>query len=88
MDKLILLVRKKEKWSGIKAELEVGEIERSNSPLLQGLSSGTKPITDFAALDVIDKDAKTANNGLTIEISKITSDPAFKAAQASHASKQ
>lgn len=78
----------KGKWSGIKTELEVAEIERSNSPLLQGLSSGTKPITDFAALDVIDKDAKTANNGLTIEISKITSDPAFKAAQASHDSKQ
>ena len=78
----------KGKWSGIKTELEVAEIERSNSPLLQGLSSGTKPITDFAALDVIDKDAKTANNGLTIEISKITSDPTFKAAQASHDSKQ
>lgn len=78
----------KGKWSGIKTELEVAEIERSNSPLLQSLSSGTKPITDFAALDVIDKDAKTANNGLTIEISKITSDPAFKAAQASHDSKQ
>lgn len=78
----------KGKWSGIKTELEVAEIERSNSPLLQGLSSGTTPITDFAALDVIDKDAKTANNGLTIEISRITSDPAFKAAQASHDSKQ
>lgn len=78
----------KGKWSGIQTELEVAEIERSNSSLLQGLSSGTTPITDFAALDAIDKDAKTANNGLTIEISKITSDPAFKAAQASHDSKQ
>lgn len=78
----------KGKWSGIQTELEVAEIERSNSSLLQGLSSGATPITDFAALDAIDKDAKTANNGLTIEISKITSDPAFKAAQASHDSKQ
>lgn len=78
----------KGKWSGIKTELEVAEIERSNSSLLQGLSSGATPITDFAALDAIDKDAKTANNGLTIEISKIASDPAFKAAQASHDSKQ
>lgn len=77
----------KGKWSGIQTELRVAEIERSNSPLLQGLSSGSTPITDFAALDVIDKDAKTANNDLTIEISKITSDPAFKAAQASHDSK-
>lgn len=78
----------KGKWSGIQTELEVAEIERSNSSLLQGLSSGATPITDFAALDAIDKDAKTANNGLTIEISKIASDPAFKAAQASHDSKQ
>lgn len=78
----------KGKWSGIQTELEVAEIERSNSSLLQGLSSGATPITDFAALDAIDKDAKTANNGLTIEISKITSDTAFKAAQASHDSKQ
>lgn len=78
----------KGKWSGIQTELEVAEIERSNSSLLQGLSSGATPITDFAALDAIDKDAKTANNGLTIEISKITSDPTFKAAQASHDSKQ
>lgn len=78
----------KGKWYGIQTELEVAEIERSNSSLLQGLSSGATPITDFAALDAIDKDAKTANNGLTIEISKITSDPAFKAAQASHDSKQ
>lgn len=78
----------KGKWSGIQTELKVAEIERSNSSLLQGLSSGATPITDFAALDAIDKDAKTANNGLTIEISKITSDPAFKAAQASHDSKQ
>lgn len=77
----------KGKWSGIQTELRVAEIERSNSPLLQGLSSGSTPITDFAALDVIDKDAKTANNDLTIEISKITSDPTFKAAQASHDSK-
>lgn len=77
----------KGKWSGIQTELKVAEIERSNSPLLQGLSSGSTPITDFAALDVIDKDAKTANNDLTIEISKITSDTAFKAAQASHDSK-
>lgn len=77
----------KGKWSGIQTELRVAEIERSNSPLLQGLSSGSTPITDFAALDVIDKDAKTANNDLTIEISKITSDTAFKAAQASHDSK-
>ena len=78
----------KGKRSGIQTELEVAEIERSNSSLLQGLSSGATPITDFAALDAIDKDAKTANNGLTIEISKITSDTAFKAAQASHDSKQ
>ena len=76
------------KWSGIKTELEVAEIERSNSSLLQGLSSGATPITDFAALDAIDKDAKSSKNGLTNEISKIASYPAFKAAQASHDSKQ
>ena len=78
----------KGKWSGIQTELEVAEIERSNSPLLQGLSSGTTPITDFAALDAIDTDAKTANGRLTKEIAKITNVQAFKAAQASHDSKQ
>lgn len=77
----------KGKWAGIQTELKVAEIERSNSSLLQGLSSGTTPITDFNTLDVIDKDAKTANNDLTIEISRIASDPTFKAAQASHDSK-
>lgn len=73
----------KGKWSGINTELKVAEAERVNSELIMNLSNGSSEIKNFAVLDKLDKDCKNANNEVTVEITKIISDPTYLAAEAS-----
>jgi len=47
------------------------------------LNNGSSEIKNFAILDKLDKDCKNANNEVTVEITKIISDPTYLAAEAS-----